>query len=123
MTPISEISIASLVVFVSGVISVFALLLSKISLLLKDKGYNADSGYYECGFKTQILEFTYLNGNEFAISLYLILELAVMWLLLYCFLDLEINEQFEKMLIRTSSVFIMMSTLISARSIFKIGRS
>lgn len=105
---------------VAGGISVFALLVSKISLLIRGK-QKEDSIFssYECGFKNGLMpSFRYISENSFAISLYLVLELSISWLLVCFALDIVDNEWSGKLFIKILSIIILTSILIASKAIF-----
>ncbi|MDR0630661.1 MAG: NADH-quinone oxidoreductase subunit A [Holosporales bacterium] len=72
-----------IVLAVAGIIPISILLFSNVSKLLK-KGDEKVISLYECGFKNKSPAFTYMTENTLFIRLFLIAELAVTVLLIFC---------------------------------------
>ncbi|MDR1365094.1 MAG: hypothetical protein LBJ42_00725, partial [Holosporales bacterium] len=76
--------ISTIAILLAGSMAVCALLISKISMLLP-RGKSKDSGTYECGFDgSECSEFTYVSEHNGAASLFIVVELAVLWLSVCC---------------------------------------
>lgn len=117
---VSEVSLAGVIVIIAGVISILALLVSKISLLIRDKAdEKKEGGFYECGFKNpDISGFRYVSEKSFAVSLYLVFELSISWLLVCFSLDVFDNEWSGRLFIKMLSIVILTSILMAYKAIF-----
>ena len=116
----SDIAPVGIVIFISGVITIVALLLSKISTLLPNKRQQEPSGGYECGFQNNRSDFLYYSENNGLISLFLVIELSVAWLLLCCVFDVLDPSWSGIIFVRILSIIIMISVIMSYKAVFKV---
>jgi NADH:ubiquinone oxidoreductase subunit 3 (subunit A) len=124
VTSFAELSAASIVIIVAGLLSISALLISKISLLLPRRiNHSDDDSSYECGFKNDDFNFIYLSDKSNLISLYLIIELALTWLLVCCAISVTQCFGLGKPSIRILAIVIMTLMMIAKRLMFKKDNS
>jgi NADH:ubiquinone oxidoreductase subunit 3 (subunit A) len=82
---IAELTSVGCVLLISAILSLSALLLSKVSSVFEIRKSSANcTGSYECGFDNTEKGFTCFGENDGAVALYFVVELAVMWLFFCC---------------------------------------
>lgn len=116
----SDIAPVGIVIFLSGAITITALLFSKISDLLKKNKNQEYSGAYECGFQNNSSDFLYCSENNALISLFLVIELSVAWLLLCCVFDVLDPSWSGVTFVRILSIIIMIAVIMSYKAAFKV---
>ena len=113
----SDISRVATIILVAGGISLFALLIAKLCQLRNKT--RQKSSKYECGFKSSVdSRFRYCSEKSSAIAMYLILELAMAWLMIcfaYHIYDSEWNSIY---FIKILSGIILISLIISVRALY-----
>lgn len=76
--------VSTIAIAVAGMLSIVAVIVSKICEIVfmrKTKGLDPRNGY-ECGFERNHLQgFTFVSAKKALISIYMILELAFIWIL------------------------------------------
>ncbi|MDR1333551.1 MAG: NADH-quinone oxidoreductase subunit A [Holosporales bacterium] len=89
MPSIEELSVSSAVIILAGLLSVCALLVSRISELLPGRHSSRASSAYECGFDGEHdTDFLYLCEYDGIVSLFVIIEIATLWLVACCSLSI-----------------------------------
>jgi NADH:ubiquinone oxidoreductase subunit 3 (subunit A) len=92
---IGRLSISSLVILLAGAMAVCALLISKVTALLPRDGSTRECGSYECGFDgSSDTEFVYIHEHNGAVSLFMVIELAMLWLLVCCIFCVVYSNHF-----------------------------
>ena len=118
----SEISLAAIIIAIAGGISVIALLFSRLLIFFDSRDsakLNTDLSGYECGFESDLREdFIYLTEKVSFISIYLIFELVIFWLLLCCAFDVATKDWSGKLFIKVFLFVIFVIMLISYRFLF-----
>ncbi len=115
-----ELSLAAIVIGIAGIIGVTALLISKLTNLLKrSRGEPSESGSYECGFLGKTHDFSYLSENVVALSLFLILELMTTWILFCCIM---ISSGIEKIILKYALVVLFFSIIFAYKAVFRKER-
>jgi NADH:ubiquinone oxidoreductase subunit 3 (subunit A) len=108
---IDEMSHCGVIVGVVGMMSAAALLVSKISLLLKGEKGTAIR-YYECGFRNLDPNFVYASENYRLFALFVTIESAVVWVLSCCSLGITDKQGDGNIFIRV--LLCVLITLIMA---------
>jgi NADH:ubiquinone oxidoreductase subunit 3 (subunit A) len=73
------------VILLAGFVAVCALLVSKVTELLSKTSSSGNCSSYECGFDgSSNSEFVYVHEHNSAASLFVVAELAMLWLLICC---------------------------------------
>ena len=117
---LSDIAPVGIVIFLSGVITITALLFSKLSDLLQKNKNQEYSGAYECGFQNNDADnFFYYSENNATISLFLVIELSLAWLLLCCVFDVLDPSWSGVTFVRILSIIIMLSLVMSYKFVLK----
>ncbi|MDR1233663.1 MAG: hypothetical protein LBJ92_00725 [Holosporales bacterium] len=109
------------IIAVVGAMSVAALLVSKISSFL-DNGKRAISRHYECGFKNPDPDFVYASENYGLISLFVVIETALIWFLLCCSIGILDKKWDDKIFIKVL-LGIIMILMIAAYKICYPGKN
>lgn len=118
----SEISLATIIIAIAGGISVFALLFSRVLVFFanrKEKESNNSSTGYECGFDADLTKnFRYQTEKIHFVSIYLIFELTVFWLLLCCSFDTMTKDWSGKLFIKVFLIAVVAIILICYKFLF-----
>ena len=114
---IADISLPASIIMIAGGISLLALIIAKICLLGRKE--DRETNKYECGFRGTISEsFKYVSEKRFALSVYLLLELAVAWLMICYAYHIAEGAWSKVHFIKILSIVILMSILISVKAMF-----
>lgn len=115
----ADITPVGTIILVAGVFCILALLISKISCFIRTKQQDKFcNSAYECGFKCNVEGFSYANENLSAISMFLILELAVVWFLFCCVLNILNTFHNSKLLMRFSILMILVLIIFAYKIVF-----
>ncbi len=120
---ISDISLASSIIAIAGGISILALMVSKLCLFFikdDDKKKIDHKSTYECGFNGLITpKFRYVSDQSFKISLFLVMELAISWLLICFVYQITAKDWNGLRIIKILTGVILISLLIVSRALKK----
>ncbi|MDR2458994.1 MAG: NADH-quinone oxidoreductase subunit A [Holosporales bacterium] len=84
-----------MVILLAGLIAVCAIVISRITVLLPKINSNGKCSSYECGFDgSNDSEFVYVHEHNGAVSLFVVIELAMLWLLVCCLLCVTYSNYF-----------------------------
>jgi NADH:ubiquinone oxidoreductase subunit 3 (subunit A) len=87
----SQVFLSSVAIAIAGAISLVALLIARLTSLLGKKP-TGKYQYYECGFHSNNRTCVYLGGRGKLVSLYVVFEALIAWLLMCCSFDVAQNS-------------------------------
>lgn len=121
---LKEITPAAIVILVSGVVSILALLVSKLGDMFTKPATNASIiGFYECGFIGKRHEFSYSNENAKAVSMFLVLELMTVWALFCCIVHTIEASTISHTFLRYTISMLLIMLLFAYKVVFRSEKS
>lgn len=119
----SELSKSAIIILVSGAIAIVALLFSRFLSFFKHRNCLDSKPQlygYESGFEADLTRcFHYITEKNQFVAVYLVLEMAIVWLLTCCILDVLENDWTGKIFIRALLLIIFTSMFIIYRFLFR----
>lgn len=107
---------------IAGGFSILALLFSMLLVFLshrKREKTDVNLTGYECGFEADLREdFVYLTEKIHFVSIYLVFELVIFWILLCCSFDIMTKDWSGKLFIRIFLLAIAIIMLICYKFLF-----
>lgn len=117
---VTKVSLSLIVIAVAGGFSVLALLFSRfLGFCRRQKKHENEAFGYECGFNASLDDnLIYITEKTSFVSIYLVFELAISWLLLCCAFYIMNKDLSWQLFIKVFLLAIFAIMLVSYRLLF-----